>query len=56
MHEGGTLLVCANSVRAFKDPSFSFNRWKPLGGVLSSLTNGSNGKQGTPPSTAPVPS
>lgn len=56
MHEGGTLLVCANSVRAFKNPSYSFNRWKPLEGVVSSLTSDSKGSQSSPPSTAPVPS
>lgn len=37
LHEGGTLLVCANSVRALKNPSSSLNPWKPLKG-LSSLT------------------
>jgi len=56
MHEGGTLLVCANSVRAFKNPSYSFNRWSPLKGVVSSLTSNSEGSQSSPPSTAPVPS
>ncbi|KAG0580991.1 hypothetical protein KC19_4G216200 [Ceratodon purpureus] len=56
MHEGGTLLVCANSVRAFKNPSYKLNRWNPLKGVFSSNSKGGKSSSPSNQPTAPVPS
>lgn len=52
MHEGGTLLVCVNSVRAFRNPSYKLGRWKLLQQFISLFTTNPKGTK----SSAPTPS